>query len=223
MNKGMYTLTNGCDPQVENIVELYMEYIGYKTDGVYVEVGGFDGFHWSNTYDLAMLGWTGLVIEPNPEFAAMCRRLYQGTNVTVFESAAGAYPGIAKLYLGGSTSTLFNDVVYAYNEITGLNFTGLDTDNYIKVNVETLDDMYGRWIGKGDYDLLVIDVEGAELDVLRGYHIDWYRPKMAIVETHKMHPDQLINYKAIPICHYFKRHGYDEIQSDTINSVFVRR
>jgi len=42
--------------------------LGFKRDGTFVECGAFDGLHHSNTYYLEHeLGWTGLLVEADPE------------------------------------------------------------------------------------------------------------------------------------------------------------
>ena len=45
-----------------------------KRSGVFIDVGAFDGKHLSNTYMLEQQGWTGICVEPHPEFF---RRLQQ--------------------------------------------------------------------------------------------------------------------------------------------------
>jgi hypothetical protein len=73
------------------------------------------------------------------------------------------------------------------------------------------------------FDLLVIDVEGSELDVLRGFYIDYWLPKMMIIETYEENPDRSLNWKAGVIGTMLDFYGYENIQSDTINTIYVRR
>ena len=45
-----------------------MELFGKQRNGFFIEAGAFDGEHLSNTlYFEKKLGWTGLLVEPNPD------------------------------------------------------------------------------------------------------------------------------------------------------------
>jgi len=67
-------------------------------------------------------------------------------------------------------------------------------------------------------DVLNIDVEGAELKVMDGFSFVKRKPTLVIIETHKgqygkdFHAEEIFNLMS-----YF---GYEEIQSDGLNSIF---
>ena len=44
-----------------------------ERNGFYVDIGAFDGIHFSNTYTFEQIGWRGICVEPNPEIFAICR------------------------------------------------------------------------------------------------------------------------------------------------------
>lgn len=46
----------------------------YIDTGFYIEVGAFDGIHFSNTYSFEKLGWKGICIEPHPKFFPYCKK-----------------------------------------------------------------------------------------------------------------------------------------------------
>ena len=48
-------------------------YFGAKRSGFFVEIGAFDGYNLSNTFHFEQLGWTGILVEPDPQKAALCR------------------------------------------------------------------------------------------------------------------------------------------------------
>src|SRR3989337_2392344 len=66
----MYTIRH--DGQIKGVAEIYEGFFGYKTDGIFVEVGANDGISFSNTYFLAAIGWKGMYIEPVPELYEKC-------------------------------------------------------------------------------------------------------------------------------------------------------
>ena len=214
-----YPESDSC--QLACLGDLLEQHIGYKTDGRFVEVGAFDGYNWSNTWGLAKVGWKGLYVEANPEYCGKCRQMHASNNVTVECVACGPYPGRAKLYLGGSVSTILAETVDIYRTIPTLAFTGLDRGKYIEVDVLTLDAILDKHGWQPLFDVLVVDVEGAEYDVLRGFHLRRWMPKMAIIEVHEDFRPELA-WKAIPVEGYFKMCGYSKVHHDQINSVYVR-
>ncbi len=199
-----------------------MEYIGFKEDGRFVEVGAFDGKQWSNTWGLAKLGWSGIMFEPNPEYFEQCVINHSDNNVAVFPLAVSDNAGMTKLYLGGSLSTIRPDMVEVYGSMQWSSFVGLDRERFIEVPVTTLDIILEACSWRPSFELLVIDVEGAELEVLSAFDIEIWDPAMVVIETHEKFPEQRISYKYSAIAGRFDFHGYKQIYGDTINSVFVR-
>ena len=52
---------------IENIIK-------YKQNGVFLEIGGYDGVTGSNTYFLEKhLGWNGIIVECNPTLVEKCK------------------------------------------------------------------------------------------------------------------------------------------------------
>lgn len=208
--------------QIENLADLYAAHIGYKPDGAFVEVGAHDGLAWSNTWGLALVGWRGLCIEANPHYADLCRATYAAhPNVETVCVAVGAQAGVADLFLSGSTSTIVPEMVDVYNGYPELR--GGSRERSIPVTVVTLDTLLAERDWPVRYDVLVVDVEGAELDVLTGYDLARWRPTLAIVETHAHLDYAPLSAKAAPINGYFAQHGYALVQADTVNSVYVWR
>lgn len=208
--------------QIENLADLYAQYIGEKPSGSFVECGAHDGKAWSNTYGLARVGWRGLMIEPNPLYADICKANY--ADYPLIETvcvAVGREAGTANLYLSGSTSTIVPEIVGLYNAYPELR--GGSLDRYIPVEVVTLDSLLAVRDWPARYDVLVVDVEGAELDVLEGYTLPRWRPTLAIIETHALLDYAPLAERAAPINAYFARHGYELVQADTVNSVYVDR
>ena len=49
--------------------EILIEFFKNHDGGFFVDVGAHDGIRLSNTYALALVGWTGICIEAHPEYA----------------------------------------------------------------------------------------------------------------------------------------------------------
>lgn len=214
------------DCQIETLADIYLEYLGEKTDGYFVEAGAFDGFHWSNTQMLAALGWRGLLIEPHPVYYEQCfRRYYDNPRVEVSPHAVGCYNGPGLLYMGGSLSTLEKQTVDIYSKIPTLQSSGLSGVDYVVCEVRTLD-----WFLRNDIrygieqvehiDVLSLDVEGGELAALAGLNLDRWRPRLAIIETHELYPDIRLSWKAGAVDTFFLPRGYKKVHADTINTIY---
>lgn len=175
--------------QIPSLASIYRLYFGEPSpDRTVVEVGAFDGYSYSNTWQLARMGWRTLLFEPVPAHAELCRRRYRGLdNVSVHETAVGAAPGTISMRVGGEYSTAHADTAHTYE---GLAYaSGKLTTTTIDVEQAPLDDLLEPLLGPNQrIDLLVVDVEGYETDVFDGFDLDRHRPLMIIVELTDTHP-----------------------------------
>ncbi len=126
------------------------------------------GAHVGNRlWALSRLGASIVALEPQPDCMRLLRRWYgHHANIELVERAAGAAPGSRTLFLSERTptvTTLSRDWMAAVQRTPG--FAGVRWDRDISVRVTTLDELIARY---GTPTFCKIDVEGAELDVLRG-------------------------------------------------------
>lgn len=209
--------------QLPNFSELLEQYIGFKANGRFVEVGAYDGKEWSNTYGLAQIGWRGICFEPNPEsFSLLEFNHRRHPNIICAHCAIGRENKKTKLFLGGSVSTAFEEVVETYNRIPWLRVAGLSVEKFVEVEMRELGGMLSALEWEPDFDLLTIDAEGAEIDILETFDFDYWRPTMLIIETHELHEEKLLSCKAELIFDIVSSKGYGKVYADTINSVYVR-
>jgi FkbM family methyltransferase len=113
------------------------------------------------------LGARIVALEPQPHCMSLLRRWYGGrANVVLLEQAVGSTLGTGTLFISERTptvSTLSPDWIAGVRGTPG--FAGVRWDHSIPVRVTTLDELVARY---GLPAFCKIDVEGAELDVLRG-------------------------------------------------------
>lgn len=113
------------------------------------------------------LGARVVAIEPQPDFARwLAREFGRDPRVTVLDCALGATSGRARLHASARTptlATLSSDFVRRAGEAPG--FRDVRWSEGPEVVVETLDALIAR---HGLPDFTKIDVEGHELQVLRG-------------------------------------------------------
>ncbi|MES2861870.1 MAG: FkbM family methyltransferase [Pseudomonadota bacterium] len=136
--------------------------------GVFVEVGANDGVSQSNTWFFERYkGWTGLLIEPVPALAAMASRFRRAPVANV---ALGAADG-GRLELSVSDLTTTAD--------TGR--IGADAV-LMSVPIRALSSLLDEH-GLSHIDFFSLDVEGLEVEVLRGLDLTRHRPGCMLVET----------------------------------------
>lgn len=209
------------DCQIEPLADIYLQYLGEKSDGYFVEAGAFDGFHWSNTQMLAALGWRGLLLEPHPVYCEQCRERYADNNkVQVLKLGVSCYHGPGLLFTGGSLSTLEAQTADIYNKVPTLQSSGLNGSDYVTCEVTTLNNLLDIWCDRRRIDVLSLDVEGGELAALAGLNLDRWRPRLAIVETHELYPDIRLSWKAGAVDTFFLPRGYKKVHADTINTIY---
>jgi FkbM family methyltransferase len=172
-------------PELYFLLELFL---GKRSDGVFVEVGAYDGYSFSNTYGLAKVGWQGLCIEPVPEFAERCRALHAGHRVRVLEAAVGASRGRLRMTVAGALSTANAAMLADYQHAAWAAGAFADARE-IDVEQTTLDEILEREAISTGFDVLVVDVEGQECAVFEAFDVARWHPQLMIVELADTHPD----------------------------------
>jgi FkbM family methyltransferase len=153
---------------------LVREFFGEARSGYFVEVGANDPHALSQTWHLETLGWTGVLIEPQPDMAA---KLVSARAASVFAVACTSPENAGRtmpLYVAGPLSSL-NRERMAY---------GAQPKSVIDVPTRTLDSILDEAGAPSQIDFLSVDVEGHELEVLRGFSFARWRPRLIVVEDH---------------------------------------
>lgn len=207
--------------QIPNLGFIYEQVFGQTRSGLFVEVGAFDGYSYSNTSCLAEVGWRGVYVEPVPAFADACRARYQGNDrIRVITAAVGREPGEATINVAGAYSTA-NEATLAEDSRLGRR-EGVSA--VVTARVVTLDELLASAGIPPGFDLLVVDVEGSEGDVFAGFDLEAWRPVMLIVELTDMHPIVAAHREdharlGLEIADA----GYDVVFKNTSNTIFVHR
>jgi FkbM family methyltransferase len=164
----------------------------------------------------------GICVEPVHDLAERCRLVHALNSVYVVESAVTDSEGIAKLFLGPNDDSPLG-TLWPYNSINedfacfAANGNGIayDPERYSMVSSVTLDTLFEKWQTdriNERMDLVVIDVEGAELHVLNGFTWDRWKPTMIIIES---------NIHSEEIAKWFSFTDYKLLQNDGLNSIYV--
>jgi FkbM family methyltransferase len=173
-----------------------------NSTGFFVEVGANDPVKLSQTYTLELAGWAGILIEPLPE---MARRLRSQRSARVFEYACCS-PAQA-----GKTATLFVAGIYSSLK-PELPTPAVKPTTTISVETRELDQVLNEAGAPAPIDFISIDVEGLELDVLDGFSLEKWKPKLLVVE------DRAIDFM---LHQYISKRGYRWIKRFGINNWYV--
>ena len=182
------------------------------SSGFYVDVGAASPNEATVTRHFYEAGWHGVNIEPIPEWAAELRAVrVRDINLEV---ACAAHDGDLTLYRvldDPSLSTLDAAVATRHRD------SGREVQE-LHVPVRTLNRILEE-CKPLVIDFLKIDVEGAELEVLRGIDLERWRPRVIVVEATL--PTTLVpNYEDFD--EYVRASRYVYASTDGINRYYAR-
>jgi FkbM family methyltransferase len=208
--------------QIPELATLYSLFLGERTEGMFVEVGAYNGISFSNSSCLADMGWHGILIEPIPKFAQACRDLYrENERVQVIETAIGATNSSIKITVAQSLTTANEKLLAEYEKIEWAKKSIKDATS-MEVSLRRLDDVLEASVPEKPIDVLIVDVEGAEASVFAGFTIERWRPRVLIVELAHTHPDlHAVSAGDADLQRQIEAWGYSVIYKDSINTVFL--
>jgi len=185
--------------------ELVWKYFGCKTTGYFVGVGANDPKGGSQTWLLEQNGWRGILIEPQ---SSHCERLRQERkNSKVFQVACSAPGKEGETFLHIPRGDLNGFATIGKN----VDDLGIVYERSEKVRVVTLDKILDE-VNPLQIDLLSIDVEGVELDVLRGLDLAKYRPALILIED---------KCNSLQKHRHLKTHGYKLVKRKELNNWYI--
>ncbi len=212
--------------QIPGLAGVLSDCLGNVRDGQFVEVGAYDGEKFSNTSWLADNGWRGLYVEPSKEFSRLCKLRHCLNKVQVANCAAGAVSGEATLMQMGSLSTMNAETFAAYQDIPWAKQQMDSKLEHHTTPVRTLDSLLDSHSVSPGFDVLVVDVEGFEESVFRGFDVKRWKPRLMIVELCDDHIDLKSHTEVMNSASWVRSHilscNYVEVYRDSINTIFAR-
>lgn len=172
--------------QMDRKLEKYLP----KRGGFFIEAGANDGFTQSNTYYFEKFrGWQGILVEGIPELYRQC--VIERPKSRVFNCALVA-ADCTEPYITMKYANLMSIVEGALkskaadrehlNKGREVQKNSKIVPYEVKVPTRTLTSILDECQVQ-DIDLLSLDVEGFELNVLKGLDFNKYRPKHILVEA----------------------------------------
>lgn len=190
-----------------------------KENGFFVEVGAFDGRYISTTYSFAQQGWTGICIEPNPVFFELLNENRKESKCLNY--ACVGEENLSEISLNIDQTGLLSslkDGSKLENEIKinlerqNISYNGI---NKVIVPSRTLNSIFDEFVPeKLNIDFISIDVEGVELEVLKGLDFERYRPNILIIENN--------DYKnSAKVKEYLDYYNYTLAKRLGVNDIYV--
>jgi FkbM family methyltransferase len=179
-----------------NEEEIILRYFGDKI-GTFLDIGANDGKTLSNTYQLALNGWSGSCIEPSKIAFNKMTDMYglANENIELFNYALSDKSGTFEFYesgehLGKGDTSLLSTLVES--ELQRWKGT---KDRFTKTIVDAktfreflIDSKFAK------FNMISIDIEGKDYDVLTQIDLSKIGCEMLIVETNGKENDKYINY-----------------------------
>ena len=157
-------------------VDIVLKKIFYQQEkGFYIDVGCQNPIKNNNTYLLYKKGWEGINIDLDED------------NINLFNSARPNDINFNKAV----SSDVKEVELYFYHKKSPINtidkkiseFQKAKVTSVKKITTDTLNNIISNTKYKNRiFDLLSIDVEGHELEVLKGFDLNKYSPKVIVVE-----------------------------------------
>ncbi len=195
---------------------LLWNFFDFKPKGFFIDIGAFDGIHLSNSYSFELIGWQGICVEPHPYYFKLCHQ--NRPNSTCINSACGDNE-LQKAILHVDNTGLFSSLHTIGDEENITGHFGLLKDikieiDTIEVDIIPLNSVLEKFQPEHPIDFVSIDVEGAELEVLRGFNIEKYKPRVVVIETNNEEFAKEINA-------YLQSVGYIFARKTNANSLYV--
>ena len=172
--------------------QFIIEYFKDKQKGIYLDIGCFNPFMYSNTCLLHQKGWMGINIDINP------------TSIDLFNIARPNDFNICTTV--NNEKKLFE--VYLDDPFSPLNtldskfYKNLDKSfstnkKNISVESKSIDEIIILSNIKTDIDFINIDVEGNDYKILTQIDIQKLKPKLISIETHSVDGSESENFQNI--------------------------
>jgi FkbM family methyltransferase len=159
-----------------------------RRGGTFVDVGSYEYRKFSNTYYLdQMLGWSGVAVDAQEEFAADYVKYRPRTKFFSY-FVSDRSEAVESLFV----PTVNNLVASSNKEFTE---RGQFAGHERKVHTITLNDLLAR-ARVSKVDFMSMDIELAEPKALAGFDIDRFAPRLVVVEAHPEVRQQLLDYFA---------------------------
>src|SRR3954447_25988846 len=163
------------------------------TNGYFLDVGSADGFVNSNTWALEQRGWKGICVDPFPSNM-------QGRTCQMFREAVDAEGGHRVSFAADGELGGITDYIDRYKG-------SVKKTKTVDLTTVALGDILQRAHAPSYVNFMSLDIEGAELEALRGFPFDRYKLGSIAIEHNYEEP------KRSQIEELLKSKGYTKVHT----------
>ena len=184
-----------------------VEYFRKKKNGFYIDVGCYHPIHRNNTYLLHKNGWSGINIDIH-QFSIDLFNFLRPNDINL-NYAVSDQNGMVEMFYQKKLSQLST----IDEQQAQMSFQGNIKKS--KIKSLSLDAILEKTnLTETKIDLLDIDVEGADLRVLKGFTIEKFKPELICVEIHEK------DIKNSEIYKYLSNFSYELVWSGVFSHIF---
>lgn len=186
---------------------------GYK--GVCIDVGATDGIGMSNSYHFEQQGWFCICCEANPQMYESLKLNRQNGihcavgkedkdevefKIVTLEGQGGNQTAVSSLEID---QRLYDQHLFLQPRV-----------EIVKVPMMTLDAILSKYPNIKNIDFVSVDTEGTEVDVMKGFNIDLWKPRVVILEN---------NFDDRKYIDYMDSVGYRRATRNVVNDIYIRK
>ncbi len=183
-----------------------------KADGFFVDVGALHPVNGSLTYNLSKKGWRGInidLLKDNLILFNLFRKKDKNLNLAISKNK-----GVINAYIferGSGVNTTNKTWADKWKKRIRKNYS------IIKIKKNSLNNVISMHKINRKFELLNIDVEGHEMEVLKGINFKIIRPKIISIEIHVEKTEQIFKTQIYKL---LKKNNYELISQYYQTSFF---
>ena len=155
-------------------IDLIVDYIFKKNKGIYIDVGCNHPVYSNNTYLLYKKGWQGINIDIN-EKSVKLFNLFRKNDLNINLAVSSKKTELE--YINFHDKSPINKIKTTFNKDLH------PLDKIKKIKSDTLDSIIENSKYKDKkIDFVSIDVEGYEIEVIKGFNLKKYKPSIIVIE-----------------------------------------
>lgn len=209
-NYGEDAMLSGLLSRISHINE-----IDLFAKNTYIDIGCYQPIIANNTYFLYKLGWTGTLVEPNPNLSDLIRG--ERPLDTFLPYAIDSTDGTKTFFIFDNEhqcNTLDEDFVDAITK-----YKDIEIKETISIESKTLDYVFDNHYGTfGTVPMIVnIDIEGRDMSVLASYSFK-HRPLFFVIE------DEILGaFKESDIFKLMDSNNYELVSGNFLTAIYMDR
>jgi FkbM family methyltransferase len=179
-------------------------------NGRYVDVGCHHPRRGSNTYGLYKKGWSGILIDLE-KTKVLANQLSRRRDKVILAAVSDAEEWLE----------IFSDKSYSTNTTIKKNQNSSNEKSIGHIKTQTLTNILDEQNFQKKFELLSIDVEGVDLQVLKGLNLKCYQPQIICIENWSS-KDGASGILSSEIHQYLSDQSYELVAFSGLSTIYQR-